>query len=325
LRQMQQATPLLATTSMERRRDEIFKMLSGPRPATPIRAMQMLGILPFALPELAGLKDAPQSPPHIFGMWEHTLAVVNKLDQLLNLLSEEYDPDKISFLMIGLAVLQLGRYRKQIFTHLRTPLNPDRPMRALLHLAALYHDVAKPVTSHVDDQGHIRTFGHDQIGARTVIERARALLLSNDEVNRLGIIVRHHMRIHHLAQGGESPSRKAIYRFFKDTGEAGIDICLLSLADTLATYGPSLQVEVWNSELEVCRLLFESWWEKSEEVVRPSPLVNGNDLMNAFALKQGPILGELLEVIREAQAIGLVRTREEAIALAQQRLEERER
>ena len=321
LKLMRQAAPLLTRTSEERRRDEVFKMLSGPRPAAPIHAMQVLDVLPYVLPELTALIHAPQSAPHIFDVWEHTLVVVRKLDQLLETLGGEHDPEKVNDLMIGLAVLQLGRFRQQIMAHLQLPLNPERPMRALLHLAALYHDSAKLVTSQVDEQGRIRSFGHEEMGARMVSERARALQLSNDEIHRLELIVRHHMRLHLLAQSGEKPSRRAIYRFFNDTGEAGVDICLLSLADTLATYGHTLAVDIWNAELEVCRLLFESCWEKTEEVVRPVPLVNGNDLMEALSLKQGPILGQLLEALREAQAAGQVQTREEALAYAHQRLE----
>ena len=180
---------------------------------------------------------------------------------------------------------------------------------------------AKPASSQVDEIGHIRAFGHDEMVARMTIERARALQLSNEEILRLELIVRHHMRLHLLAQSGDRPSRRAIYRFFKDTGEAGVDICLLSLADTLGTYGHTLTVEIWNAELVVCRLLLESWWEKKEEVVRPIPLLNGNDLMEALRLRQGPILGKLLEALREAQAAGQIHTREEALAYAHQRLE----
>ena len=51
-------------------------------------------------------------------------------------------------------------------------------------------------------------------------------------------IVRNHMRPLLLGQGGGLPSRRSIYRFFRATGLAGVDVCFLSLADFLATYGP---------------------------------------------------------------------------------------
>jgi hypothetical protein len=252
------------------------------------------------------------------------MVVVRKLDQLLSLLGE-LPGEETNDLMSGLAVMHLGRFKQEVATQLQSLINPDRPMRALLQFAALYHDAAKPTTSSMDEQGHIRMLGHDEKSSRMVIERARVLQLSNEEIQRLGLIVRHHMRVHLLAKTGNQPSRRAIYRFFKDTGEVGVDICLLGLADTLATYGHTLTVETWTAELEVCRTLFEAWWEKSEEVVRPLALVNGHDLMKVLKIGQGPILGELLEALREAQAMGEIQTREEALTFAGRLLEEREK
>ena len=44
------------------------------------------------------------------------------------------------------------------------------------------------------------------------------------------------------------------------------------------------------------------------------PLVRGDDVMRHFGLAPGPAVGRLLERAREAQALGLVRTRDEALA-----------
>jgi hypothetical protein len=45
------------------------------------------------------------------------------------------------------------------------------------------------------------------------------------------------------------------------------------------------------------------------------PLVRGDDVMDAFGLSPGPAVGRLLARAREAQALGLVATRDEALAL----------
>jgi hypothetical protein len=145
--------------------------------------------------------------------------------------------------------------------------------------------------------------------------------LSNDEINRLSTMVSHHMRPLLLAQAGESPSRRVIYRYFRATGSAGVDIGLLSLADRLATYGPALPREIWAQHLAVVRALYEAWWEYPEQAVAPPPLVNGRDLMQVFELNPGLQIGQLLEAIREAQAAGQVCTREQALKLAREKLE----
>ncbi len=53
---MKQAAPLLPKISPERQRDELFKILEGPHPDASLRALEMLGVFPYFLPELSVLK-----------------------------------------------------------------------------------------------------------------------------------------------------------------------------------------------------------------------------------------------------------------------------
>jgi hypothetical protein len=170
----------------------------------------------------------------------------------------------------------------------------------------------------VDESGRIRYFQHDLVGKKIIGRRAKQLRLSNVEVERLECIVRHHLRPILLAQDGGSPTRRAIYRFFRDTGACGVDICLLSLADVMGTYGPTLPQDAWAHHVEVVRILLEAWWERPQESVSPPVLITGDDLIEALVLKPGRQIGWILESIREAQSEGQVTNREEALALARE-------
>ncbi|GAB4579126.1 MAG: CCA tRNA nucleotidyltransferase [Anaerolineales bacterium] len=318
---MRAAVEGLDTISPERKRDEMLRILGGKQIATALRALDLIGALSRVFPELPALKGVPQSPPHLEDVWHHTLQTVQNLEKLLGLIGQlEHDPDAAGSLTMGLMVLRLGRYRQQVFTHLQTAVSPDRPWQALLFFAALYHDVGKPATRQEDETGRIRFFGHDQTGAEMITHRAHALHLSNSEIARLKTIVRHHMRPHLLAQVDKLPTRRAVYRFFRDTGEAGVDICLLGLADVLATYGATLTQDTWNRYLDIMRELLEAWWEKPEERVRPPALLNGHDLLETFKLSPGPEIGQTLEMIREAQADGQITTRLQALEMAEKYL-----
>jgi putative nucleotidyltransferase with HDIG domain len=320
-RQIRQAVPLLVSASPERLRDELFRMLEGVQPATSIRLLDVLGALGYVLPELVVLKGIAQSPPHISDVWNHTLDVIQRLDQVLAVLAADFDQEKAANWALGFISIQLGRFRGQFSAHLAESLNLDRSLRGLLFLAALYHDVGKPITHSEDENGRTRFYEHEQVSAELAVERAHQFRLSNDEIERLSIIVRHHMRPMLLAQSAAPPTRKAIYRYFRATGSAGVDIGLLSLADALATYGPTLPREIWTQQLGVIRTLYEAWWERPEQAVTPPTLVNGYDLMKIFDLEPGPQIGRLLEAIREAQAVGQVCTREQALILAREALE----
>jgi tRNA nucleotidyltransferase/poly(A) polymerase len=318
---MKAAVPLLEKVSPERQRDELFKMLAGPKPDASIRALELLGLFPLLLPELPALKGVEQSAPHVHDVWTHTLAVLRHLEGILAALAPEYDEAKGNAdLLNGLLVLRLGRYRQPIGAHLGSTLNTDRSARALLFFAALYHDVNKPQTQSAEESGRIRFLGHDEQGAVTAVRRGMALHLSNDELDRLKLLVRHHMRVHfhtsRKAENGTDPTRKAIYRFFRETGEAGISLILLALADVRATYDHALTQEQWIASLDVARILLEAYYEKAEEIVRPPQLLHGDDLISELKMKPGPEIGKLLEAIRETQAAGALTTRDEALAFA---------
>ena len=306
----------LPQISMERLRDELFKIFEGRNVAAAIRSLDLIGALSYVLPELSETKGIQQSPPHIQDVWNHSLAVENHLQAVFEVLSITPDQDRSANLYAGLVSVLLGRYREQIYEHMQNALNPIRSARALLNFAALYHDVGKPETFQVDENGRIRFFEHDQVGAEMVAGRARALQLSNAEIQRLSVIIRYHLRPILLAQNEALPTRRAIFRFFRDAGLAGVDICLLSLADVLGTYGYTLPQEEWTHHLEVIRSLLEAWWERPEESVAPPPLLTGNDLIESLGLEPGPLIGKILEKVREAQASGEIESKEEALVMA---------
>jgi putative nucleotidyltransferase with HDIG domain len=313
---MREAAPLLPRISSERMRDELFRLLDGPRAAASIRALDILGALQYVLPELDSIKGVEQSPPHQDDVWNHTLSVVQHLDVILAALQPEYEPEKASSLSLGMMVLKLGRYRQQFGEHLAEQLNTDRPLRPLLFLAALYHDIGKPGTRQVGADRKVHFYGHDETGAAITRQRGLSLRLSNPELDRLTSIVRGHLRPVLLEKDNRLPTRRAVYHFYRDMGAAGIDICLLALADFLGTYGTTLPQDKWEHHLDVVRSLLEAWYEHPHEQVTPPVLINGNDVMNTFGIPPGPQVGVILEAIREAQAVGQVSTREDAIDLA---------
>lgn len=306
----------LANVSAERVRDEFVRCVNGPRPGAALRALDLLGLLNPILPELAALKGVTQSPPHTLDVWEHTLAVVTRLDEVLRLLGPVHDVDAASDLILGLISVQLGRYRHVLTDHLQTWLTPERNVRAALMLAALWHDAGKPATRAVDADGRIRFLTHETVSADLAEARLTELRLSGEELKRIRAIIANHMRPRQLsAQKTMSP--RALYRFFRDTGAAGVDIILLSLADFLGKYGgePPPQ-DAWAHHLAVCAQLLEAYFEKRAERVSPPTLITGHDLINELGLAPGPRLGQLLEALREAQAIGEVLDRAGALEFA---------
>jgi tRNA nucleotidyltransferase/poly(A) polymerase len=320
---MRAAAAGLADVSAERLRDELLRLLLAPKPATSLRALDLLGAMETVLPELTRLKGVTQSEPHIYDVWEHSLQVVDKLGVVFAALDASYPAEGAADFVTGLTVLRLGRYRAQVSQHLASELVLERPRRALLLLAAALHDSGKPLTRSVEPGGRMRFLGHETKGAELIAERGSALHLSGEEVALLQTIVAHHMRPAALTRTGKLPTRRAIYRFFRDTGAAGADICLLSLADMLGKNGAELNEAEFKAHLETLRTLLEAYYEKPEESVNPPVLLNGDELMSELGLKPGRKVGEILEALREAQATGEVADRAAALAFARVQVKSR--
>ena len=117
----------------------------------------------------------------------------------------------------------------------------------------------------------------------------------------------------------ELPTRRAVYRYFRDTAGAGIDILFLSLADHLATRGPKLNLAHWREHARVVDYVLTQRLQE-ESIAHPPKLVNGHDLINIFAMSPGRKIGEILEAVREAQASGEITTKQEALSFIEKLL-----
>jgi tRNA nucleotidyltransferase/poly(A) polymerase len=309
----------LGKISAERIRDEFFRILSGRKVAAAIHSLASLGLLRAILPETAGLDRMGQDDPHRTDVWEHTLTVLEKLEVVCDVLARETGAERAGDWAMGLARVRLSRFQPPLVEHLARPMSDERSLRGLLFLAAILHDAAKPETRSVNSLGEVHFLGHEQLGADWALHRSTALRFSNDEADFVSKIVRNHMRPL-LLQSNGSVTRRAVFRFFRATGPCGITVCLLFLADTLASHRAEDAQENWQAAVETVYSLLEGYFERPAEMVRPTPLLTGDDLIRDFRLSPGPQIGELLDALREAQAAGEVSSREEAVALIERGL-----
>ena len=301
---------LIAGIAGERLREELLRLLVVPDSGRLLPYLDELGLLTALFPEMAAAKGVEQPKEHFWDVFAHSLKVVAAVDFILHQGSWEYYAKE---------VLAAVPWSEAITHHFARPVSGGSTRLSLLKLAALLHDVAKPQTKALTENGRTRFLGHDKEGAAIAADVLERLRFSSKEVKLVEIVIKYHMRPGQMSQEG-LPTHRAIYRYFRDCGEAGIDILYLSLADHLATRGPNLNLAGWQEHARLVEYVLAQHAEQ-EKLVTPARLVSGHDLINVFNIKPGPRMGQLLEAVREAQASGEVSTREEALAYVRERLE----
>ena len=293
----------------ERTREELLRLLARPRAAYYLRYLDRLGLLLALIPELGASKGVEQPTMHFWDVFEHSLHTVGALEFLIRESDWEYGND---------AMLPVAPWSDAIEKHLSTGVSRGSNHRVLLKLAGLLHDIAKPETKTIDDTGRARFLGHTKQGATVTTNIMERLRFSNREVKLVESLVYNHLRPAQMTDG-EFPTRKAIYRYFRDTGDGGIDILLLALADYLASRGPLVSMEEWRRHCRLMNYVLEEH-DKQQSEILPVKLIDGNDIMSAFGLTPGPLIGKLLATANEAHASGELSTREEALALVHREL-----
>ena len=323
-------TPEIEAIAAERVRAELLRILQAKPASVSLRQTEALGLLARVLPEIAALREVQQSAPHHYAkVLDHTFAVIAAVEVLdaqlrgrgpLPAQQREVAAPAWAWSLLEKALLP---YQSALLEYLAQPVTYESTRGDLLRWGALFHDAGKAGTRAVDEQGLTHFYGHPDRSATLVRKRFTALRFANKAQDFVATLVQEHMRLNTLSRE-VAPSRRAVYRYFRDAQEAGVATVLLSLSDILAVFGPQLTKDLWKRTLHNAGILLHSVFAHSETVIAPPPLLNGHDLQ-AMGIQPGPTLGALLEQLREAQAAGEIQTREQAAAFIRAALDAMER
>jgi len=203
--------------------------------------------------------------------------------------------------------------------HFAEGLSDGHSRYTFLKLAGLLHDVSKPETKTVESSGRIRFLGHNARGAEVAEDILRRLRIGGRGVEVVRLMVHHHLRPGQMSNEGELPTGKAIFRYFRDVGDAAIDTLYLNMADHRAARGPMMGEQEWADRCRVIRHILQEG-SKQETPNSLPKLLDGRDIMDCFSLSPGPEVGRLRNLVEEARASGEVNSREEALRLVRAEL-----
>lgn len=261
---IQQEAYRLEIISTERIRDEFTKILQQPSAARGLQMLLESGLLAqFGQPLLPMVGCTQPGGYHLYDVWTHSLKAVECL---------------------------------------RIPESSPMPDWEL-RLATLLHDVGKPATRTVDENGVAHFYGHAEKGAEIAQAWLASLKYSNATIERITKLIRLHMR-----PGGYTPewSDAAVRRLIRDAGDLLEPLLCMVEADICAQKNHG-------RGLSALRQRIQSVMESSPARWR-SPL-SGREIMQALGIPEGELVGKIKRYLEEQVVEGTLAPDDKATAL----------
>ena len=282
----------------ERVRDELVKIFGEEGCFPVIEQMDIIGLLSSIFPEVDSMKGVTQNRFHTLDVWGHCLSCLNEIESVI-LAPEESFPER-------------GDYIRE---YLERPIGGgggggwDRA--SLLKFVSLFHDVGKPGARRekTPDGDEAVFYGHENSGARIFKRLSRRILMGKKGVRFATLLIKNHMRLLSLVSA-EKVTRRAKARLVRDMGEDIFALFILGIADSLAGKTNERRLEE-NFALvgELLSMFDEIKGEKDKAV----SLLDGREIMEVCGIDEGVEVGRLKGELLIAQALGEVKTVDEAI------------
>lgn len=307
---------LLTRAAPERVHEELYALLGPVGAVNRLHFLDTHQLFTTLFPEFIPARGMRQPELHHWDVFEHSIETIATLENLAAFFLEAAEPPFLSTTGAKMDLQEikilLQEAQLQGIFQLRTLDSP------VLKLGALLHDIGKTATYAVNEAGNITFYHHPQAGVPLAQQITRRLSMNTHDRRLVQQVVAHHMRPGQLSQ--DEVTERAIRRYFVDLGPTGIHVSIISLADHLAMRGPGALTEHWSRHLATVRLLLTRYIRERDRILPPR-LIQGEELMHRLDLKPGPIVGQLLAAITEAQAEGRVHSKAEAIWLAEEILQ----
>ena len=272
---------------------EVRRLMTPDHPDAAVRLLDGLGVLEVILPEAAPMHGCEQSPFHHLDVFEHTLQV---LDASADIAAHpEY---------------YLPRHAEALRAALDQTVGDELDARTALRLAVLFHDIEKPSTRTVSDDGRIGFMGHDRKGAETAARILKRWRAATSTIRFCALLVAEHLRLGFMVHDRPIDRRDG-YRYLKATAPHTHASVVVSLADRFATRGVRARQAYVRAHTQTADELLQVVAELESE--DREPLLRGDEISEMTGAT-GPRIGQLVDALAEEQAAGAVTTRDEAVA-----------
>ncbi len=182
-------------------------------------------------------------------------------------------------------------HHKDVLHHTYAVVAGTEP-RLRLRLAALLHDIGKPATRQITDDG-VTFHHHEVVGARMARERLTALRYPSALIDEVCTLIELHLRFHGY---GEGWTDAAVRRYVRDAGPLLDDLNQLTRADVTTRNAKRAEAfRALQDELEERIAVLA----ERENLDAMRPPLDGRAVMEMLGLGPGPAVGEALAYLLE--------------------------
>jgi poly(A) polymerase len=296
-KQIEELHERIRDVAAERITEELNRIFRQPESARIWKILGQTKLFDSLFPELKPMKGCRQGGYHHLDVWEHSVAALEHFEKILFQLPQLFP--------------QHQRELKEYLHEVPGSLERIR----LLKWACLLHDVGKPETRELKEPNRWRFPGHEHAGAATAERLLKRLKFARKDVQLISVMIEHHLRPLNLFNK-DSREREDFLKFFRSIGAEAIGVLLISIGDISAACGPLAETKRIPEFIQIIREMLDYYYQEYYPVIKTPELIKGRDLMAVLQMKPGPLMGELLRDIREAQLSGELRNREEALDFA---------
>jgi len=281
---------LINNVAMERVNTELLKLFESENSAENLVLMKDTGLLFEILPELIPQTKVPPNLHHHLYLIDHTIEVIRQIEE------------------------EGKKFPDWATRHIYREFGATTRAISLLKMAALLHDLGKPSTWTIEEDGRNRFIKHEEVGSELAIELLKRLKFSKNASAYIRLLIKNHLYPSQLIREGiENVSDKAIMRFFRRIIDDTPDLLLLTLADRLSARGVEITDEKIEANIAGTYTLLEKFRVSREKIKTIPKLISGKDVMKILDISEGEKVGKVLEELKEEQLSGNINTKEEAV------------
>jgi poly(A) polymerase len=185
-------------------------------------------------------------------------------------------------------------HTEDVFGHSMSVL-ANTPSDLKTRLIALFHDIGKVLTRTVTPEGAVHFYGHEEASERMVRQIMTRLKYPNDLIDAVAMGVREHMSLKPGKDDASQLSDKTLRKFAARVGNNLEHILDVIHADNISHKDDMAM----KNQIGIVRQRLEKLNSQVNTTTGKMP-INGDDVKQILGVKESPLIGKILNAVKEA-------------------------